>query len=158
MKALKKKKQPTFSIPCFKMCVLFSFGVIQQSDLFFFNRKKRKEMSDLSVMKVMTCFSPRWDFHAPVRAAAGGVMFSGYPSICPVLTIVISPEEFQIWPNSSLRLKKTNSISIQHFIFKEVTGQLPRDVTMLPKPSTLQILIHHHSCRDCVPNWHLEGY
>lgn len=73
---------------------------------FFFNRKKRKEMSDLSVMKVMTCFSPRWDFHAPVRAAAGGVMFSGYPSICPVLTIVISPEEFQIWPNSSLRLEK----------------------------------------------------
>lgn len=106
MKALKKKKQPTFSIPCFKMCELFSFGVIQQSDLFFFNRKKRKEMSDLSVMKVMTCFSPRWDFHAPVRAAAGGVMFSGYPSICPVLTIVISPEEFQIWPNSSLRLEK----------------------------------------------------
>lgn len=106
MKALKKKKQPTFSIPCFKMCELFSFGVIQQSDFFFFNRKKRKEMSDLSVMKVMTCFSPRWDFHAPVRAAAGGVMFSGYPSICPVLTIVISPEEFQIWPNSSLRLEK----------------------------------------------------
>lgn len=106
MKAL-KKKQPTFSIPCFKMCELFSFGVIQQSDFFFFfNRKKRKEMSDLSVMKVMTCFSPRWDFHAPVRAAAGGVMFSGYPSICPVLTIVISPEEFQIWPNSSLRLEK----------------------------------------------------
>lgn len=106
MKALKKKQQ-TFSIPCFKMCELFSFGVIQQCDFFFFsNRKKRKEMSDLSVMKVMTCFSPRWDFHAPVRAAAGGVMFSGYPSICPVLTIVISPEEFQIWPNSSLRLEK----------------------------------------------------
>lgn len=97
-------------------------------------------------------------FMLPLELRLEALCFQAIPPSVPFSQLWYLLRNFRFDPIVHLDSRKTNEISIQHFIFKEVTGQLPRDVTMLPKPSTLQIIIHHHSCRDCVPNWRLEGY
>lgn len=158
MKALKKKSNRLFQFHVLK-CVNCFLLVWYSKVIYFFSiGRKEKKCLIYQWWKSWLVLVLDEIFMLPLELRLEALCFQAIPPSVPFSQLWYLLRNFRFDPIVHLDSRKTNEISIQHFIFKEVTGQLPRDVTMLPKPSTLQIIIHHHSCRDCVPNWRLEGY